>query len=79
MACAGGFHARHHSQPQEKGWGVLGGVALSLGGSLFLSKLQSANEKRRAFWVTSLIHLLLSLGGNSNLYYVPWGDWNKNR
>lgn len=52
---------------------------MSPGGSLTLSKLQSANEKRGAFWVTSLIHLLLPLRGNSDLCCVPCGDWNENR
>lgn len=65
--------------PRRRVGGCQEGVAMSPEGSLTLSKLQSANEKRVAFWVTSLIHLLLPLKGNSNLCYVPCGDWNENR
>lgn len=55
MACAGGACARHHSQPPEKSWGCWEGVAWSPRGDLTLSKLQSANENRGAFWVISLL------------------------
>ena len=32
-----------------------------------------------AFWVVSLIHLLLPLRGKSDMCYVPCGDSNENR
>lgn len=66
MACTGGTRARRRSQPQEKGWGRWEGAVWSPGRSLTLRKLQSANEKRGAFWVISLSEetpiYVLSLG-----------------
>lgn len=66
MAGPRGTRARRRSQPWEEGWGHGEGVAWSPEDSLTLSKLQSANEKRGAFWVISLSEetpiCVLSLG-----------------